>query len=227
MDYITNMMFPGGSLSFKMSSKGINKSKIQEMMRDNSTQLDMEQIKKVFEYFLEVSVKDCNTQLAQQVKGDKSNVEGVKSDFQKALATSKKMTSAEFFQAKVNAQREGILVNIDNLEKLLLGNLALTIDDREYFMNKLGFYRQDLTIWDSLHPDEQLFFVAKSMSDYEKSHMSYYQDLENPNSSNKSGIIGFLKSKFSKSNAKRNETSDKTQAVPADENSQESGDRQM
>lgn len=181
MDYINSgMMFPGSSkMYFPMTSKGISStSAIQEMMKKSHDSFDMHVIKKTFEEFLGFTISDCNAQAKEQSKEELNNVSEVKNDFQQALAASKKMTTPEFFNAKLDAQRNGILKTIANCEARL-ADYAVSAEEKMLLTVKLENYRKDLQLWDSLHPDEQLFFVIKSMADFEKNNQSYYRDSAN------------------------------------------------
>ena len=173
--YIDEGLFPGYSNSFKMTSIGIDREAIQKMMKSAPT-YDMAEIKNVFEYFLGVSIDDCSSQLRENEE-DRYSIAEIRDDYRKALAKVRKMSTADFFDAKINAQRNGILRNIVNCESRLNSGI-LSAEDKVRVAVCLNNYRQDLDLWDSLIPDEKLFFIVKSMTEYEHKNYSYYSNME-------------------------------------------------
>lgn len=173
--YIDEGLFPGYANSFKMTSVGIDRDVIQKMMNDAPT-YDISEIKKVFEYFLSVSVDDCTVQMKDNIE-DRYSIAEIRGDYQKALSKVRKMTTSEFFEAKINAQRNGILKNIANCESTIASGM-LSSEEKVQMAVRLSNYRQDLDLWDSLIPDERLFFIVKSMAEYEHKNYSYYSNIE-------------------------------------------------
>ena len=189
--YVDEGLFPGSRISFRMTANGIDKSTIQNMMK-KSGGYNMAQIKKVFEYFLGVSIADIDAEMKGMGRADRGNRADVKNDYQKALSIVKRMTTEDFFEAKMTAQRNGIVQSIAQIESLLKSS-TLSSAERVQMGVALSEYKQDLSLWDSLHPDERLFFVVKSMADYETKNYSYYQNIEMANASSSMNTFDRLK----------------------------------
>lgn len=172
MEYINEGIFPGISGAIPMTRNGIDKASIIHMMQTNSTNLDLVKIKEIFEQMLGVNINECKEDVKNALKDDKDSLKGVLSDYQKALKICKKMTTKEFFDAKLQAQRNGILSGIASVESIL--RYPMSPKQKERYQEQLDCYKKDLELWDSLHPDERFFFVVKSMADYENKHSAYY-----------------------------------------------------
>lgn len=173
MEYIDEGMFPGLSGAFPMTKNNIDKSALQEMMSDGNVSFNLAKIKNVFEMILGENIEDCSKEIRSAIADDKKSLKGILKDYQKALNMSKKMTTQEFFDAKIQAQRNNILRGISNVESVL--RYPMSSAQREKYSTQLGYYRQDLELWDTLLPDEKLFFVIKSMADFEKKNGTYYK----------------------------------------------------
>lgn len=172
MEYIDEGMFPGISGAFPMTRKGIEKSTIIEMMNRNSTDINLTRIKDTFEKILGVNINECSVEIKNAVKDDKNSLKGVLSDYQKALKVCKKMTTKEFFDAKLRAQRSGIVSSIASLESIL--RYSMSPEQKDRYQTQLDYYKKDLQLWDSLGPDEQFYFLVKSMADFEMKNSVYY-----------------------------------------------------
>lgn len=172
MEYINEGMFPGISGAFPMTRNSIDKTVLVDMMKKNTTNLDLTKIKDIFEKILCVNINECNNEIKEAGRDDKGSLKGVLSDYQKALKICKRMTTKEFFDSKLQAQRNGIVNGISSVESIL--RYPMSPEQKARYTAQLDCYKQDLALWDSLHPDEQFFFVVKSMADYEEKNSAYY-----------------------------------------------------
>lgn len=186
MEYIDEGMFPGISGAFPMSRNNVDKSTIVEMMNKNMASLNLTRIKELFEQILGVNINECSEDIKGAVRDDKGSLKGVLSDYQKALKVCKKMTTKEFFDAKLRAQRQGIVNGIASVESIL--RYPMSEEQKARYQNQLDCYKKDLSLWDSLHPDEQFFFVVKSMADFEEKNSAYYGLNANNKTSNMSRL---------------------------------------
>lgn len=186
MEYIDEGMFPGISGAFPMSRNNVDKSTIVEMMNKNMASLNLTRIKELFEQILGVNINECSEDIKEAVRDDKGSLKGVLSDYQKALKVCKKMTTKEFFDAKLRAQRQGIVNGIASVESIL--RYPMSEEQKARYQKQLDCYKKDLSLWDSLHPDEQFFFVVKSMADFEEKNSAYYGLNANNKTSNMSRL---------------------------------------